>query len=166
MAGNPSTIGLNGLCAHNEDGEFLAYKPVMHRGAEPAKSLIQRWGSQRREQLLSRLIDYELSNDTYETVRKSTRTEMLVMLGDKYGWDMWQRFFRIFHLGPAQDRLWNMVGVLPDEVQFHSAIIAALSAAAGEDLRPLFEAWHFPIDDDLYNRIIRDVEAIVRAAGP
>ena len=223
MAGNPSTVGLNGLCPHNEDGEFLAYKPVMHevghgfltmskyywqvmggsttphprpggewsesfanfgglfavralerdltvvglfREAEPGKSLIQTWGSQRRKQLLSRLRDYELSNDTSETVRKSARTGMLVMLGDKYGWDMWQRFFRIFHLGPAQDRLWNTVGVLPDEVQFHTAIIAALSAAAGEDLRPQFEAWRFPIDNELYNRIIRNVEAIVKPAAP
>ena len=134
--------------------------------AEPGMSLLESSGSQRRDHLLSRLKSYESSNDTYQTIGTSPLTGILVTLGDKYGWDMWHRFFRIFRLGHAQDRVWDTVGVLPDEVQFHTIIMAALGAAAGDDLRPYFEAWRFPIDDELYDQIIRNVEAIVMPSGP
>jgi len=71
---------------------------------------------------------------------------MFIVLAEQYGWDIYPRFFSVFW--PPDEE----IGFAPsDETQRATFFVAAMSAAARADLRPVFRRWGFPCDDAIFN---------------
>lgn len=74
-----------------------------------------------------------------------------------YGWEIYPRFYKVF-LPQYWDTYVNVEDGLGE-----TFFIAALSAAAGNDLRPLFvDEWNFPIDNIYYNTLFPILENIIQ----
>lgn len=70
---------------------------------------------------------------------------MLILLADRFGWDIYPRFFSIFW--PPNEQLNFQTDTELGRATF---FIAAISAAAKADLRKQFREWGFPCNDASY----------------
>jgi len=77
---------------------------------------------------------------------------MFIVLGDRYGWDIYRRFFSIFY--PFDEPL---DFVPTDETQRATFFVAAMSAAARTDLRLQFASWGFPCDNNLFQKLLPEL---------
>jgi len=77
---------------------------------------------------------------------------MLLVLGDRYGWDIYRRFFSVFY--PPDERIDFSPRNETDRATF---FIAAMSAAARTDLRRVFGEWGLPCDNTLFQRLLPEL---------
>ena len=82
-----------------------------------------------------------------------------IRLGDKYGWQIFPKFFRIFLKNETTDKIYKLAG--SDDSKRITIIVAALSAASGENLCSQFKKWDFPLDEDFYVAIRPMVEKCI-----
>ena len=94
-------------------------------------------------------------NKDFSKLNANIMDGMLIVLAEDspdlnpYGWEIYPRFFKVF-----LPEYWDRYSTVVDGETF---FIAVLSAAAGNDLRPLFvNEWNFPIDNNYYNEILSD----------
>ena len=73
------------------------------------------------------------------------------LIGDEYGWEKFQRFYKGFSTDLKDDFTFWQDGV--SDIEETTYTIAALSVAFNQDFRQEFRDLNFPIDDDLYNEI-------------
>lgn len=94
------------------------------------------------------LATYVANGSRYDTISPDVLDGIWIVLADEYGWEIYPRFFSAFL--PPDVPL--PLGFVPQtETDRATLFVAALSAAAGEDLRPRFrDEWGFPVDDELY----------------
>jgi hypothetical protein len=99
---------------------------------------------------------YVADGSHYENITSPVLDGIFMVLADQYGWEIYPRFFSAFL--PTDTPL--PFGFLPQtETDRASLLVTALSAAAGEDLRPRFrDEWGFPIDDVLYGTLYPELE--------
>ena len=77
---------------------------------------------------------------------------ILIRLGDRYGWDIFPVFFRIFLENEINDQIYQLAG--DDEVKRITIFVTAFSAVAREDLREQFRKYDFPVDDQYFQVIL------------
>jgi len=73
------------------------------------------------------------------------------LIGDDYGWEKFQRFYKGFSTDLKYDFTFWQDGVF--DIEETTYMIAALNVAFNQDFRQEFRDLNFPIDDDLYNEI-------------
>ena len=73
------------------------------------------------------------------------------LIGDEYGWEIFQRFYKGFSTDLKSDFTFWQDGV--SDIEETTYMIAALDVAFNQDFRQEFRDLNFPIDDDLYNEI-------------
>jgi hypothetical protein len=115
------------------------------------------WGtsiSDRRHYFVDiRLGEYLEAGARYpEQMNADVMEGILTLLGEKYGWDMYRRFFSIFY---PPDEPWSFAS--QNETERATLFAAAISAAAQADARPMFRGWGFPLDQALYDRLLPDL---------
>jgi hypothetical protein len=77
---------------------------------------------------------------------------MFMVLGQKYGWAIYPRFFSVFW--PPDEP----VGFSPrNETERATFFIAAMNAAARTDLRSDFRGWGLPCDDAFYKQLLPEL---------
>ena len=77
---------------------------------------------------------------------------MCLRLGDRYGWEKFPVFFRIFLKSDVNDQILNLAG--GDDTKRTTIFIAAFSVAVDDDLREQFRKWNIPLDDQYYQAIL------------
>jgi len=73
------------------------------------------------------------------------------LIGDEYGWEKFQRFYKGFSTDLKYDFTFWQDSV--SDIEETTYTIAALNVAFNQDFRQEFRDLNFPIDDDLYNEI-------------
>ena len=78
---------------------------------------------------------------------------MLFVISEKYGWKLWDRFFRVSKeyefLSPQDYQPFSYTNFSDEKSKKHlNRFVLLLSLAANEDLKPLFEYWGFDFLDD------------------
>ena len=102
---------------------------------------------------------------TYSSLNPDVVDGMFLELKDRFGWEMFRRFFALMR--PPNDplELFNarLEGDSRDLRTSRTTLtIAALSASAGSDLRPEFTRWGFPIDDQLFASAFAKLSELTR----
>ncbi|MBU0466067.1 MAG: hypothetical protein KJ718_03570 [Nanoarchaeota archaeon] len=72
---------------------------------------------------------------------------IFLQLAEEFSWEIYPRFYKVFLPEFQSDYAPVEIG------QGETFFIAALSAAAGQDLRPQFREWNFPINEDYFDQI-------------
>jgi hypothetical protein len=109
----------------------------------------------RRTQYLNGLKQYEENGAPFHQINPDMVDGMLIRILEKKGWESLPSFFRYFHdSGPISK---DIVGQANTHELRVTTIIAALGAATGEDLRPQFRRWNFPIDDQFHDLIYQTI---------
>jgi len=118
----------------------------------------------RRIYVDERLAPYLVAGGRYpEDCTPDVLDGMLMVLGEKYGWDIFPRFFSVFY--PPDEPI---DFIARDERQRATFFIAAMSAAAAADLRAQFAEWGLPCDDGLFRKLLPELtwRAAQREASP
>ena len=109
----------------------------------------------RRIQYLNALKQYEKRDAPFHQINPDMVDGMLIKICEKHGWKNLSTFFRYFHdEGPISAKIVEKANTMDERV---TIVIAALSAAMDDDLRPKFRAWNFPIDDKIYDMIVKTI---------
>jgi hypothetical protein len=116
-----------------------------------AFALIENGKEKMRKDYSEALRAYEESGANSERVTPDIVDGMLLQLGDKYGWGIYPKFFRIFLKNETTDQIYKLAG--KDDTKRVTILVAAFSVACGDDLRDQFKKWDFPIDDDYFKTI-------------
>jgi len=105
-----------------------------------------------REKYMTALDYFENSGPDRNRITPDVIDGLCIRLGDKYGWDIFPVFFRIFLKNKFTDQIFNWAG--DDDVKRITIFVAAFSVAANTDLRRDFKKWDFPIDQRYYRKIL------------
>ncbi len=80
---------------------------------------------------------YEISGSNFSEINVEVLTGMMVKLKEKYGWELFTRYFKLVDRYTVFPRISNDRRI--------NAFVYLLSVAAGEDLSREFRKWGFPI---------------------
>ncbi|MBI2194024.1 MAG: hypothetical protein HYU36_18780 [Planctomycetes bacterium] len=87
---------------------------------------------------------------------------MLLVLRDEFGWEMFERFFRLFLAGRDAEALCHQARTHEERV---ALVLAALSVSASTDLSARFREWGFPLVTESYERFLAAWGSMGRRAG-
>lgn len=99
---------------------------------------------------------YEKNDADEERITPDIIDGICIRLGDRYGWEIFPLFFRIFLQSDITDQIYEWAG--DDDTKRTTILIAAFSVASGDDLRETFSKWDLPIDNEYYQKILPLVE--------
>jgi len=105
-----------------------------------------------RTKFISALEFYENHQPDRNHITPDIIDGILIRLGDRYGWDIFPVFFRIFLENDINDQIYQLAG--DDEVKRITIFVTAFSAVAREDLREQFRKYDFPVDDQYFQVIL------------
>lgn len=111
------------------------------------------------------LTSYE-ENPDFSMLTPDLLDGIVLNLADSFGYEIIPRFFKI--LQPANES-WDVLNDIDPVTDYDrsktismTVTCCAFSVAAGVDLREKFKTkWDFPIDDDLYESILPEVESMI-----
>lgn len=109
----------------------------------------------------NRLAEYEAGRAPFDHMDPQIMAGIFIRLAETYGWEMYPRFFKLFL--PSEEVLPLLQEAGADPQKMHTLTVAALSVAAGVDLKERFRGWDFPIVDDYYVAVKDQLE---RWLGP
>ena len=91
------------------------------------------------------------SSPNYAILTSQALNYKWFLIGDEYGWEKFQRFYKGFSTDLKDDFTFWQDGV--SDIEETTYMIAALNVAFNQDFRQEFRDLNFPINDDLYNEI-------------
>jgi len=115
------------------------------------KKLVEEENRSMREKFLTALEFYENQKLDRTRMTPDIFDGICIRLGDRYGWHIFPKFFRIFLKNETTDQIYKLAGT--DDTKRVTIFVAAFSVAGGDDLRDQFKKWDFPIDDDFFETI-------------
>ena len=121
--------------------------------------LLQKENKKMRRNYPKALQLYEKNGADKERITPNTIDGICIRIGDKYGWQIFPKFFRIFLKNEITDKIYKLAG--SNDSKRITIIVAALSAASGDDLCSQFKKWDFPLDEDFYMAIRPMVEKCI-----
>jgi len=114
-----------------------------------------------REAFLGALDEYVRDGSNYDYLDADVVDGIFVQLADAYGWNLYEKFFSAFWPPNA-----SFAFEVDTEAEQATMLVAALSAAADADLRPLFrDQWGFPADDGFYETAMPLLRERIRWRG-
>jgi hypothetical protein len=114
---------------------------------------------------VGQLEDYEAAGSPFENITPDHMDGILMRLTDEYGWMFFPKAMSVLRTGTPFEHYVNEA-ISRGLTARHTLMIAALSAGAGEDLRPLFRGWNFPIDDAFFEIAYADFLPYAAAFDP
>jgi len=115
-----------------------------------------------REKFGTALEFYENQGLDWTRITPDIIDGMCLRLGDRYGWEKFPVFFRIFLKSDVNDQIFELAG--DDDTKRTTIFIAAFSAAVDDDLREQFREWNIPLDDQYYQAILPLVEESLKTS--
>lgn len=110
-------------------------------------------------------LDSYMSNGAiYSTITPSVLDDIISVIADKYGYSLLQRFYSVFLPPDAPFGIFNLSKSDTNQATF---FIAAMSAAAGTDLRADFtNKWGFPLDNSSFDQIYPQLQKLIAQHTP
>jgi hypothetical protein len=102
---------------------------------------------------------YLESGIKFENLTPDVVDGMLYTVGDKYGFEVFPKFFKIFHENEMTKQIYKLAG--EEESKILAVLVSALSAASEEDLIDDFLYWEFPIDIQFYKNVSPLIKNVV-----
>jgi PKD repeat protein len=107
---------------------------------------------------------YVNSGANYSTINPSVIFDIALVFANKYGYSILPRFFSVF-LPP--DAPFDRFGLSKSDANQATFFVAAMSAAAGTDLRADFiNVWGFPVDDLTFNQLYPQLTRLIAQHQP
>jgi len=102
-------------------------------------------------------------NPVYTSLNPDVVDGMFLELQNQFGWSMFKKWFAV--MGPATKPLGLFDERLPEDtpdlrMTRCTLTAAALSAAAGSDLRQQFKKWAMPIDEGLFAKAFSELREL------
>lgn len=116
------------------------------------KNLVDEENKSMREKFLAALESYETRKLGRDRMTPDILDGICIRLGDKFGWEMFPGFFRIFLKNDVNDQIYQLAG--NDDTKRTTIFVTAFSVAADHDLRKQFQKWNYPIDNKFYKTIL------------
>ena len=91
------------------------------------------------------------SDQNYAILTSQALNYKWFLIGDEYGWEKFQRFYKGFSTELKDDFTFWQDGV--SDIEETTYMVAALNVAFNQDFRQEFRDLNFPINDNLYNEI-------------
>ncbi len=130
---------------------YVAEKILQENVSEEIKIVIENDRKKMIDTYSEALNYYEKSGNDYIKLTPDVVDGIFYYLGNKYSWDIFSQFFKIFQENKNTDKIYNLVQ--SKESKMLSVIIGSLSVACKDDLREKFLIWGFPFDDQFYRTI-------------